>query len=223
MFFVMRTTGTLYAVVFIVTWLALPPWLLVFSRLPVSTPLAVAAELAVMASFVFTYWMCSSPVVSYWIALSVMGGRFRTGIVQLSIMIAVPAIALYNVYFLGVALLALVLGRRFAQRMLVKSAYGWLGGAFRLEPALAEIDRLHSYRAERQAARRPVKRVPPKKVARLMDYSFDAPVENIVPPAMPVEPVSARRGPPPPPPPPPVRKGRMPPPPPPPPPPTGGW
>jgi hypothetical protein len=118
------TTGRTYASVFVIGLVAWPLLILADPVLPASGYYIVGLlTLASVLSYVLNHVQCSSPVLSYWNVLCLVGGAWRTGILNISILIILPLLFFIHWIAFLFSLASLVLGKSFAQRQCLRLCY----------------------------------------------------------------------------------------------------
>ena len=116
--------GRVYAVVFLFLFFTWPLIGLIDPYLATDGILIVVGLcVATVSSYVLTYVRCSSNVMSYWSGLCIVSGVWMTGIVNITLVIIFPLLFIFHSIAFLFALMSLIAGRKFAQRMLIQLSY----------------------------------------------------------------------------------------------------
>jgi hypothetical protein len=97
----------------------------------------IVGECFMVGGFFLARLRCSSPVLPYWTGLSIVGSAWRTGVVQLSMLIACPIVLIAQGIAILIALVSFAFGKTWAERSFMRTCHILSRGKFDLQKAVA--------------------------------------------------------------------------------------
>lgn len=127
-----RVSGRTYAAIFVFFLITWPLFLYVNDKRHAPDPtVAVCVLIALMiASYILNYVRCSSPTLSYWVGLCVVGGFWRSGCVNLNVVVIVPVLFAIHFWILLASLASFFTGKPSAEAAFLRICRRLAPGAF---------------------------------------------------------------------------------------------
>jgi hypothetical protein len=112
-----RISRPFYPTIFYLIFFAFPfLWAVVDTRLRTSDWVIASLEsLALVASFVFIQWRCSSWAMGYWTAIGARCVALESGCINATLIYIFPILLIFHIQFFVIAVISLFRGRAYAQ------------------------------------------------------------------------------------------------------------